>query len=487
MRIKIGKYYILSWVIGYFLITQSVAYGQYLNQVIETTNTYEYSYNWNYEANNLVGIYTYQDSNWLQSGWSGLEFKSYDENLNLLNSAKYYDVDYNYWSGWSVAFDGENYYYVGGKEDILTSDTITAYLIKFNPQGDVLWEKNFYTNSRRSWAVYCVYRDDSLYISGNIRDPITDDIETFMFSADTSGQMGWDRIIANNSPSNVSLDTTQDGGFLLSVFRQYGINDPTTIYKLDSLGNTEWERQLTFPNGEHVLSATEMPDGNVLCYGHSDHPIYTTKRSWLVKLDNMGNVLQDTVFDFSEGYDIFGNPNNVLFYGGEFQIIGGKYDNLSSNTAKLHLLRFDFDLNILWRREYNARLNENVMGLQKKLNNGFTFLAGSVSQDANNETGDQWFMVVDSLGCVSPNCVLGIEENETSVFTIYPNPSKGEITISLNSTIEPTTIELLDMNGRVLTSIPYSQKVSFNQETGIYLLRLKSGEGEIGTTRIALY
>jgi hypothetical protein len=473
-------------VIGYFLITQPVAYGQYLNQVIETSNTNEYSYHWNYEANNLVGIYTYQDSNWLQSGWSGLEFKSYDENLNLLNTSKYYDVDFNYWSGRSVAFYGENYYYVGGKQDVAVGDTIHAYLIKFSPQGNVLWEKNFYTNSRRSWAISCVYRGDSLYISGNIRDPITDEIETFIFSADTSGQMGWDRKFTGNSPQNVTLRTTNDNGLLLSVFRQYGINNPTTVYKLDSIGNTEWERQLTYPTETHVLSSVEMPDGNILCYGYSEHPQFVTKRSWLVKLSSVGDVLQDTIFDFSEGYDIFNNPGNILFYGDEFQITGTTYDNLSSSTSKLHLLRFDFGLNIRWRREYNERLDDNEIAFQKKLNNGFTFLAGSVSQDVNNETRDQWFIVVDSLGCDSPNCALGLEEYETSTFTIYPNPSNGEVTISLNSTIEPTTIELLDLKGRVLTSMPYSEKVSFKQEAGMYMIKLTSESSVLGVRRIIL-
>jgi len=483
MSINKNRFNYTGWVIGCFLITHSTVFGQYLNEVVETPGIYEYSYNWNLEGNNLTGIHTYQDSNWLLSGWSGLEFKQYDQNLNPINTTKYFDPNYNYWSGWSVAFDGENYYYVGGKRGVTSTDTTRAYLIKFSAQGDVLWEKNFFIDSKFSWGLYCLYKNDSLYISGHYRYPVTDALQAFVFSADTSGQVGWSQNFTGGAQSNVSFSKTEDNGFLLTVYKQLGFYDPTVVYKLDSLGNIEWERQLTYPTEQHILSAVEMPDGNFLCYGHSEDAQTTRKRSWLVKLSATGDLLIDTLFNFSAGYDIFGNPNNVLFFDNQIQLTGAIYDDEFSNVAKLHIVRYDFNLNLLWRRVYYHREYQNEVTYQHDMDNGFTLFAGHVSQDPTHPTRDEWFLVLDSLGCDTPNCALGLEALEADQFLIYPNPASTTLNVDFKSYEgQEITVQLVSMEGQLLESYQLLSNLNSidvrHLSSGIYFVRI-SREGQV--------
>lgn len=82
--------------------------------------------------------------------------------------------------------------------------------------------------------------------------------------------------------------------------------------------------------------------------------------------------------------------------------------------------------------------------------------------------------------------VIGINELGLENFEIYPNPTDGDINISLNASVEPTKIELLNLNGQVLFEIPFTKQASFNQESGMYLIRISDDNGLLGVHRIIL-
>lgn len=82
--------------------------------------------------------------------------------------------------------------------------------------------------------------------------------------------------------------------------------------------------------------------------------------------------------------------------------------------------------------------------------------------------------------------VVNIKELSLENFKIFPNPTNGKINISLNASIEPTRIELLNLKGQILSSIPFTKQVSFNQEPGMYLIRISDDNGQLGIRRIIL-
>jgi len=465
------------------LVAPLILFGQYRNQVNQTDSVFEYSYNWNFEGPQLTGIHSYQDSNWTLNGWSGLEFKQYDENFNVVNQTKIADPNYIYLSGWNVAYDGENYYYPGAKRKVANPDTLFTYLIKYDEQGGVLWEKSYFGDSQHSGVFFARYREDSIFLSGFYETAIFNETVTYIMSLDTAGNIGWIKEFPNNGTTPVSLRTTSDKGFIFSVYKQLGFNKPTIVFKLDSLGNTEWQRQLTFPTQDHILSVDEMPDGNFLCYGHSEDAQTTRKRSWLVKLNATGDVLIDTLFNFSAGYDIFGNPNNVLFFDNQIQLTGVIYDDEFSNVAKLHIVRYDFNLNLLWRRVYYHREYQNEVTYQNDMGNGFTLFAGHVSQDPTHPTRDEWFLVLDSLGCDTPNCALGLEALEADQFLIYPNPASTTLNVDFKSYEgQEITVQLVSMEGQLLESYQLLSNLNSidvrHLSSGIYFVRI-SREGQM--------
>lgn len=72
-----------------------------------------------------------------------------------------------------------------------------------------------------------------------------------------------------------------------------------------------------------------------------------------------------------------------------------------------------------------------------------------------------------------PNCTLGIDyfQNE-DLITVYPNPTKGFVTISMNQFIGKINIQIIDINGRIVSDM---KNIDFNQQKEIDLSNFQSG------------
>ena len=78
--------------------------------------------------------------------------------------------------------------------------------------------------------------------------------------------------------------------------------------------------------------------------------------------------------------------------------------------------------------------------------------------------------------------VLGIDENFSNSFSVYPNPASGVVVIQSNEVFSGLEISLFDMNGRLLYSesnVASSNRLQFdvsNLASGMYLLQINSEE-----------
>lgn len=95
-------------------------------------------------------------------------------------------------------------------------------------------------------------------------------------------------------------------------------------------------------------------------------------------------------------------------------------------------------------------------------------VAYSTANWTNKDAG-----LIYSLDCSAIN---GVEEEALNTVNIYPNPSKGNVTIQANF---PTEISLVDLNGTVLfkTNLIGSIQVDLSEfATGIYFIQTTEGE-----------
>ncbi len=146
----------------------------------------------------------------------------------------------------------------------------------------------------------------------------------------------------------------------------------------------------------------------------------------------------------------------------------------SSGTIQYYT-KLDFMGNIIWKRAFNKRQADAVIGSQIPLGNGFTFLGGFAFADDTTNTADNWYIIVDDEGCDTMNCSLSVLEyaQELMSVSVYPNPSNGIFNINIEdvqSTMYNVQCKVFDITGKEI----YNNIITNNQST-INIMHLPSG------------
>lgn len=475
----------ISFFLGVIFLTTPffVTYAQYTDTVLSTDFDYEHTFSYNWDHTHLTSVSELRDSNLVLSGWSYIQFKQYDDDFNVINEKRYADSIHFLGGHRSLTYFQSGYYFP--KNDFMFgSDTIAPSVVKFDTLGNVLWEKVLYSGYYKAAIHNIIEQQGFLYLYGWKKANVGDDTETYVSKMDTAGNILHTNLFSSLSEQSKLLSPCADGGFLMSndFFNQPKYD--TKIYKLDNNLNVQWTKVIDSSPKGTIVSAIEAPDGSVIFMGTSKHPLNNTERSYIGKLSANGVLLKDTVYDFSTGYDLFNLNGIVSFEENHLYIAGAIYEDLSADTSKSFLANLDYNLNLRWKRNYAKRLNENGIAFIHELGNGFKALAGYTFEDPSNSTTDEWFMVVDSMGCQNLTCVASLSVPEVNQINyhninIYPNPASDIIKFNLDYPSSGNTeYTIFNTTGKIVLSGNTSSKeidVS-NLYDGFYLLSLQTQE-----------
>lgn len=94
--------------------------------------------------------------------------------------------------------------------------------------------------------------------------------------------------------------------------------------------------------------------------------------------------------------------------------------------------------------------------------------------DSNADTSQ--FVVIGGINSVEPLSALG--------GAVYPNPTSGDIFFELPSGLEATTIEIVDLSGKVIIKDTYQAHMRLSLNAGVYFIRLKNREQIVSMERL---
>jgi len=86
---------------------------------------------------------------------------------------------------------------------------------------------------------------------------------------------------------------------------------------------------------------------------------------------------------------------------------------------------------------------------------------------------------ITTAGGVAQGCNTSIEEPETSVFSIFPNPVEEMMYITSEGN---ATVEIFDITGRKVDSFYVGSSAAYNSshlQSGMYLIRAVNEEGKV--------
>ena len=398
--------------------------------------------------------------------------------------------------------------------------TSSYWLVKLDPDGNMLWNKVFGNNHSNVIEAGFITSDDGAVLFGWNTGPGGDvsqyygAYDMWVVKADKDGNKLWDYTIGSpNIDFGISVIETSDKGVLLggSSMLNPGGNiecEPYTwwepeaiLFKLDSAGILQWQRCYGGSYSDWIETMVELPDGYLLgCNGRSNdgdltgsgyhigysHTGTPTSDVWLVKIDYNGNIIWQKCYggtesEFSENIHPLSNGNIVIVgstYSNDGDVVG---NHSSEGNGDIWIFEINSVGELLWQKCLGGEdddgyfitsmcksENEFVIGAHTSRWNG-----GDIECDVNGVDTRIWlFEIADST--------LSLAENFSKLdFQIYPNPSNEAFVVELP--VSSGQIEVFNTMGVLL----HSQSVSENKTVidsrlypdGIYMVKYIAENG----------
>lgn len=324
-------------------------------------------------------------------------------------------------AGYSSSNNFDKAYHIG-RED--------CWVLKIAPDGQILWQKTF-GGSAYDAALKIVATNDGGCIincasnSSNVdlqgQNDVNGETISWLIKLDAQANIEWQRFM-NQA---LTLKKTQDGGCLITSI-EWGANFAATkINKLNSAGNTEWEKTISTPSSNYCNDIISTEDGGLFLVGDIIGTSGTADW-WMVKLDAAleiewerivaGNNSDraNNVIKVEGGYLVSGNSNS---YGGAY------FGNLGSND--IWVMKISESGTVLWKKNFGGSNDDLSSQVSETSDGGFLILGSTSSDDFNvsynNGFQDIWFLKINSQGILQWETTFGGENLETGAaggFTI---------------------------------------------------------------------
>ena len=384
-------------------------------------------------------------------------------------------------------------------------------LIKYNNQGDTVFTRTYNdTNVFNEGIVnIAVLHDSTIFAVGERQTsfgPLKD--SALIQRIDKNGNLIWARAYNRDTGANnqfTSIEMLPDnrllvGGYLKKAAKrgQYSFHfyHPWFLI-LDTVGNILRDTVYS----DHYYPGSWVGGGNIYIdinggyfhWGGKD----STPTPYPSSVSYQGNYPYylahlDTNFNITWRISFPTKGNNYTGgYGSIFQVIqtkDGSYlvmGSLDGGTAKGWLTKIDRYGIVRWEHIYikDSSTNGYLVDAEERPDGGF--VAVGWTQVCRTCSQDVWLLSVDSNGCELPGCNIATAvsnlTNIKSDFALYPNPTSGNITVSVS---DAGTLNVYTALGTIAATYTLKEGknnigLPSNLAAGIYLGRFRTRDGRI--------
>ena len=418
------------------------------------------------------------------------------------------------------------------------------FICKFTANGTLIWAKQIDGFSYNNYLSLEIDNLNNIILSGkfegtcdfnpssgtyNLTSNGMEDV--FVLKLNSNGNFIWAKAfggIRHDSPTAISIDGGGNvyilGGFEMTVDFDPGsgvynlastYNDRVVfITKLSSIGNFVWAKHFEYRGGNVIYENDIITDnsGGVTIVGITDSAICLnpgicsstlTKsslggrvNSFVIKLNSNGTLNWGKMFENvnsikSVNVDAINNIYLTGYFGegivdfdpgtGIYNLNGQKYVDMF--IQKLNPLG-DF----IWVKHLPG--NHEESGKKIEINtNGDVYTIGVFYDSIDCDPGSGTDYLVDSnwypnsfVHKMSQSGLSSINEeiDISNTIKVFPNPTNGEVYISLENSVDELNIEVFTIKGELVLQESYFNtdriKLNLDNKPGIYLVRLTGSE-----------
>ena len=314
-------------------------------------------------------------------------------------------------TGFGLASDRNGNVYLSGHMHGVGVEGLDITLLKYEPGGDLLWQKTWGGNGDD--YSYCLSTDDdnNVYLAGATDGYGAGSLDLLLLKLDAEGSLLWQKTWGGAEDERGDFLSIDGSGnvYVTGRTRSFGAGSSDVILlKYDLDGNSLWQKTWGGSSWDDGRAVAIDETGNAYVTGRtSSFGIGNYTDIFLLKFDPGGSLLWQNLWG---GNDADGNSALALDEGERIYVTGGTYSFQGGNGAVL-LLEYSLTGELLSQRIWGGTGNDCGTAIAID-GNGMLYIGGSASntygfwQDVTGQTSSPVGVIGTPSGLVStPSCV----------------------------------------------------------------------------------
>ena len=289
-------------------------------------------------------------------------------------------------------------YVIVGSSDKLGNDRKSVYLVKIQKDGELIWERAFFSNKLDYYSGNDIAkREGGFIIASTQHHPklFNEQVDAYITSTDTNGKVVGTRRYGGEDDDMANAIITTEGGYVFAgateSFGHGGFD--AYVLKMDRHGKRLWSRAFGGSDDDSANDIIEVSDGYVLVgttesFGRRYSDVY------VVKIDKNGHRIWHKSYGGSrdeEGYAIVEVEDGYV-------ITGSAASYGEGFRTDLYLFKIDKNGTLLWERIYGKKQDDVGYDLAKT-EDGF-IVVGTISDERTRDK-DVYIIKTDKNGKLS--------------------------------------------------------------------------------------
>jgi hypothetical protein len=377
---------------------------------------------------------------------------------------------------------GDSALYLVGSSNSNATGNYDFFMIKTSLDGTQLFEKKYVKSGWDKVNDALIGTDSMLYIVGE-SSSIGKGTECYLLKLNLAGDTVWSKSYGSIGDDGLKAIRQVNDTTMIAVGYYYNADSTFTkgyVLKFLTNGQIIWQKEIG-ANGNYALNDFYLDADKLKGVGTHTHPLGDLD-SWLIRIDLQG-VLEASIETHDQGDYIHENVAPIGISGKMY--ISSSYKNQYSASYSWDNGYERFSSDFTWD---DVSINVTMMftekgnHLIKTKDNGLI----SVGTITSNEFGGSLAFALKigpnsefpTISLLNTQSILALDQVEDATWSIYPNPSQGEVRITSNKS---GIIEVYSNIGELLDVQPTSGKLQLNCSNypkGFYLVRLTDGENQ---------
>lgn len=430
--------------------------------------------------------------------------------IKTYSSPQYFYLKSHYYHYTAVAKDQNAFYVSVALKDASPTNTIGyGALMKFDYNGDTLWQKTFHGTQNSNLFFTSIVKT---YDGGLLMTAINE-YNVITLKTDINGNELWRKVLVPSAnPGYMPLygcKVVQD-----SLTKKLIVlnSDNSKVIVGDSLGNLFSQFTFTTAYGHSFSDMIQVKDKNFIVVGGDNYPVYSHQangmvpayKPFILKFDIAGDRLWSRTYGtaciyYNEVKTICEKANGQLFAAIDKYCYDKPYDDLSDNR----IMKLDAAGNVVCERNLSriapVQRRESINSISM-LQNGGIVMAKYSEYFSGMPPGQFRLTTLDSFCCdtLAAWCAIdavglrGLSDLTGKAFSVFPNPADNIVNVKIDSPFEAAyKIKISDIGGRELELLSLKEDMQLqlsteNYKSGIYFISVLYDHKSIETKKLVI-